>query len=221
MKDGTRTPDESEPASGLLKTVLVGLFLVDEALLALEKYATGFGLSPELVGALLAPVIFAILIIGIARLFKLAKSPRSAATVAVVVFAMFAVGTCGGLLRATTAKTVEAKAAPARLASLAAASANAGKRFPVKVDSLTTLRGVSARGDTLVYWYQVNMEKSDLDPAGAETLRAQLTESACGNAEFRSQFLSPGVIIRYHYADLADRPMTSVDVTEAVCKTLH
>lgn len=217
MNESSQAPNRQEPASGTLKAVAVVLLILDMVLIALQRYASGPLLIPELIGALLAPTIFAVLIVLIARVFKSARSPRAATKIAIGTLAFFAVGSCGGLLSAMTAASGGAESASAaQLATMSAAAAE--KSVPKQVDSVTWLRGVTAVGDTLAYQYQMtNMTASELDPSSVDTFRGQLTERACGNAAVRGSLLAKGVVIRYHYADLADSTLTSIDVTEAAC----
>jgi hypothetical protein len=215
MNASTQAPNRQEPVSGALKAVAVVLLILDMVLIALERYASGAFMVPEFIGALLAPIIIAILIVVIARVFKSARSPRAATKIAIGTLAFIGVGSCGGLLTAMTATGGGAESA-AQLATASAAAAD--KSVPKQVDSVTWLRGVSAVGDTLAYQYQMtNMTASELDPVSVDTFRGQLIERACGNAAVRGSLLAKGVVIRYHYADLADSTLTSIDVTEAAC----
>jgi hypothetical protein len=217
MSESTQAPNREESASGKLKAVVVVLLLLDMVLIALERYASGAFMIPEFIGALLAPIIFAILIVLIARVFKRARSPRAAAKIAIGTLAVIGVGSCGGLLTAMTATSGGAESASAaQLATLSATAAE--KSVPKQVDSVTWLRGVTAVGDTLAYQYQLtNMTASEVDPSSVDAFRGQLIERACGNATVRSGLLAKGVVIRYHYADLADSTLTSIDVTQAAC----
>src|SRR6476620_806692 len=184
MNASAQAPTRNEPASGKLKAVAVVLLLVDMVLIALERYANGAFMIPEFIGALLAPIIFAVLIVLIARVFKRARSPRAAAKIAIGTFAFIAVGSCGGLLTAMTATGGGAESA-AQLATKSAAAAQ--KTVPKQVDSATWLRGVTAAGDTLAYQYHLtSMTASEADPASVDAFRGQLIERACGNATVRS-----------------------------------
>lgn len=215
MNTSTHAPTQHEPASGKLKAVVVVLLLLDMVLIALERYASGAFMVPEFIGALLAPIIFATLIVLIARVFKSARSPRAAAKIAIGTLAFIGVGSCGGLLTAMTGASAGAESA-AQLATLSAAAAE--KSVPKQVDSVTWLRGVTAVGDTLAYQYQMtNMTASEVDSSSVDAFRGQLIERACGNAAVRGSLLAKGVVVRYHYADLADSTLTSIDVTEAAC----
>lgn len=224
MKGGTQASQRSEPGAGTLKAVAVVLYIVCAVLIVLERYASGPLLIPELIGSVLAPIIFTALIVWIARRFNRATSPRGAAKVAVAMMALFAVGSCGGLLTATGA-TGEASGASAasggnsRAALVAKRSAaEVQDALPKKVDSVTWLRSVTAVGDTIAYWYQLtNMTASELDPRTADAFRAQLVDRVCTNASVRGRLLSQGVVIRYHYADSVDTAMTSFDVTDDDC----
>ena len=215
MNVSTQAPGQHAPASGTLKAVAVVLLILDMVLIALERYASGAFMVPEFIGALLAPIILAILIVVIARVFKSARSPRAAAKIAIGTLAFIGVGTCGGLLTAMTAASGGAESA-AQLATASAAAAE--KSVPKQVDSVTWLRGVKAVGDTLAYQYQMtNMTASEVDSASVDTFRGQLIERACSNAAVRGSLLAKGVVIRYHYADLADSTLASIDVTQAAC----
>jgi len=215
MNVSAHAPTRGEPASGTLKGVAVVLLLLDMVLIALERYASGPVLLPELIGALLAPSIFAILIVLVARVFKRARSPRAAAKIAIGTLAFIGVGSCGGLLTAASATGGGTRSA-AQLATLSAAAAQ--KTVPKQVDSVTWLRGVTAAGDTLAYQYQLtNMTASEVDVSSVDAFRGQLIERACGNATVRSALLARGVVVRYHYADVADSTLTSIDVTDAAC----
>src|SRR6476661_88882 len=103
MHEGADTLRQSEPGPGKLQAIAAALFVVNAVLIGLEKYARGRVEIPELLGAVLAPILFAIVIVWIARLFKRATSPRAAAKVFVGTLALFAVGSCGGVLTATSA----------------------------------------------------------------------------------------------------------------------
>ena len=59
--------------------------------------------------------------------------------------------------------------------------------------------------------------RSCTDSASVDTFRGQLIERACGNAAVRGSLLAKGVVIRYHYSDLADSTLASIDVTQAAC----
>lgn len=215
MNVSAQAPTRHEPASGKLKAVVVALLILDMVLIAIERYASGAFMIPEFIGALLAPIIFAIVIVLIARVFKRARSPRAAARIAIGTLAFIGVGTCGGLLTAMTAATGGAASA-AQIATASAAAAE--KSVPKQVDSVTWLRDVKAVGDTLAYQYQMtNMTASEVDSSSVDAFRAQLIERACGNAAVRSGLLAKGVVIRYHYADVADSTLTSIDLTEAAC----
>lgn len=220
MKVGTQVSQRSEPGAGKLKAVAVVLFIVDAVLAALAQYATGPVLVPELIGAVLAPIIFTVLIVWIARRFNRATSPRAAAKVAIGTMALVGLGSCGGLLTAMTATSTASAASGSDRAALAAKRSAAAVQdvLPKKVDSVTWLRSVTAVGDTLAYSYQLtNMNASELDSASADAFRAQLIERACGNAALRGTMLSQGVVVRYRYADSVNTAMTAVDVTDAVC----
>ena len=215
MNVSAQAATRHEPASGKLKAVVVALLILDMVLIAIERYASGAFMIPEFIGALLAPIIFAIVIVLIARVFKRARSPRAAARIAIGTLAFIGVGTCGGLLTAMTAATGGAASA-AQIATASAAAAE--KSVPKQVDSVTWLRDVKAVGDTLAYQYQMtNMTASEVDPSSVDAFRAQLIERACGNAAVRGSLLAKGVVVRYHYADLADSTLTAIDVTEAAC----
>ena len=218
MNASTHAPTQHEPASGKLKAVVVVLLLLDMVLIALERYASGAFMVPEFIGALLAPIIFATLIVLIARVFKSARSPRAAAKIAIGTLAFIGVGSCGGLLTAMTAATGGAASAASAAQIATASAAAAEKSVPKQVDSVTGLRGVTAVGDTLAYQYQMtNMTASEVDSSSVDAFRGQLIERACGNAAVRGSLLAKGVVVRYHYADLADSTLTSIDVTEAAC----
>lgn len=170
---------------------------------------------------MLAPILFTILFVWIARLFKRATSQRGAAKVAVGTLALFALGSCGGLLSAVSATSkasatsAEPKSAAQRAELTAASAANIHDK---KIDSVTWLKHVKAAGDTVVYDYQMaGINANELDPAIANAFRRQLVDKACGNAELRGRLLSHGVVMRYHYYDWMGRTITAVDVTEEVC----
>jgi hypothetical protein len=224
MQEGAHAPRRSEPGSGRLQAIAVALFVVDAVLIGLEKYARGRVEIAELIGAVLAPIIFAILIVWIARLFKRATSPRAAAKVFVGTLAVFAVGSCGGLLTAMSATSATSASSttsgdarsPARLAEMTAAGA--ANIHSQQVDSVTRLRRVTAVGDTVVYSYLMfDTTRNELDPSSVDAFRMQLIHRACGNAELRSRLLSHGVVMRYDYADANLRPITTVNVTEDIC----
>lgn len=220
MKVGTQVSQRSEPGAGKLKAVAVVLFIVDAVLAALAQYATGPVLVPELIGAVLAPIIFTVLIVWIARRFNRATSPRAAAKVAIGTMALVGLGSCGGLLTAMTATSTASAASGSDRAALAAKRSAAAVQdvLPKKVDSVTWLRSVTAVGDTIVYRYQLtNMNASELEQGTADAFRAQLVDRVCGNVSVRGRLLSQGVVVRYHYADSVNTAMTSFDVTDALC----
>jgi hypothetical protein len=129
MNASTQAPNRQEPVSGALKAVAVVLLILDMVLIALERYASGAFIVPEFIGALLAPIIIAILIVVIARVFKSARSPRAAAKIAIGTLAFIGVGTCGGLLTAMTATSGGGESA-AELATLITRS-SAAPRFSI------------------------------------------------------------------------------------------
>ena len=222
MQERTEAAKTTESGSGALKAIAVALFVMNAMLVAAEKYARGRVGRPELIGAVLAPIIFAVVIVWIARLFKKAASPRAAAKVFVGTLAVFAFGSCGGLLTATRATRASSSASaeggsPAHLAQVTAAAA--AHLQMQQVDSVTRLRKVTAVGDTVVYWYHMfDTNRNELDPAKVETFRTQLIQRACANAGLRSHLLKHGVVMRYDYADWNLRPILTVNVTEDVCK---
>src|SRR6476659_7146630 len=58
MNGGTQASQRSEPGAGTLKAVAVVLYVVCAVLIVLERYARGPLLIPELIGSVLAPIIF-------------------------------------------------------------------------------------------------------------------------------------------------------------------
>lgn len=215
MKPGTPASRRPPPGAGRLKAVAVALLVVDMLLLGAERYASGSVLIPELIGTLLSPIIITAVVVGVARLFKRAKTPRGTAKVAIGTLLVVAMASCGGLLSAVTATPAEAAPA-ARVAMLSAAAA--ANTLPRQVDSVTSLRDVKAVGDTLVYSYRMsNITAAALEQSSADAFRAQLIARACSSAPLRSDYLSHGVIVRYHYADVQDKELATVDVTESVC----
>jgi len=221
MKVGTQVSQRSEPGAGKLKAVAVVLFIVDAVLAGLAQYATGPVLVPELIGAVLAPIIFTVLIVWVARRFQRATSPRAAAKVAIGTMALVGLGSCGGLLTAMTATgTTSTNSGGTGRAALVAkrSAAEVQDALPKKVDSVTWLRSVTAVGDTIEYRYQLtNMNAAELAQGTADAFRAQLVDRVCGNAGVRGRLLSQGVVVRYHYADSVNTAMTSFDLTDADC----
>lgn len=83
---------------------------------------------------------------------------------------------------------------------------------------MTQLVHVTAVGDTLDSELLLNnVTAAELDSASVEAFRTQLIEHDCANAGLRSHLLSKGVVVRYRYVDTANAPLTSVDLTDAVC----
>jgi len=201
-------------SAGKLQAIAIVLYAIDVVFLGAEKYARGPVDVAELIGALLGPIIFMIVFVAIARLFKRATSQRGAAKVAVGTMALFAVGSFGGLLTAVSSNRPHPADAAARLVKGTIAGAG---YLPKKVDSVTMFRGVEAHGDTVVYYYQLNMTADDFHKTPVHAFRVQLIDRACNNTAQRTNYLSQGVVFRYRYTDLVDRELTSIYVTEAIC----
>ena len=215
MKDRPLAPREAEGAGTLLTALIVVLLIIDMLFLGAERFASGQLLIPELIGTLLSPIIFTLIVLGIARLFKRARTRRGTAKVAVWTLALIAVGSCGGLVSAVT-KGTTAEQSAAELARLNAADASKG--LPIQVDSVTQLVAVAAVGDTLDSKLQIrNITAADLDSTSVDAFRTQLITHDCGNAGLRDHLLAKGVVIRYRYVDAADAPLTSIELTQAVC----
>src|ERR1043166_2100709 len=216
MREQKPASKAGEPRAGALGIVAVVLLIADMLLIVLQQYASGPLLIPELVGALLTPVIFALLVIGIARLFRRARGPRGAAAAAIWTLAVIGLGALGGVVTAIKSPGAAAGQTAAQLAS--ASAADVSKTLPKQVDSVTELRSVAAAGDTLVYEYRLsNTTAADLDSAAVEAFRGQLIDHACANQSMRDRFMRHGVVIRHQYADTSGARLTSVDVTDAIC----
>lgn len=203
------------PESGVLNAVAAVLYLLYIVFTAVEHYARGVVQIPELIGAILGPIIITIIVIAIIRLFKRATTPRGATKVAVVMLALFSLGSLGGVLESVTAQ----QRAPAEAAArLARGAINAAGNFPKKVDNITMLNGMEARDDTLVYHFQLQMTPLEWRQSSVYAFRQQLITRLCGDAQLRTQSVMQGVVIRYHYTNMYNGELTSIYVTKAVCE---
>ena len=214
MNSSQQAPNPSASESSVLNAIAAVLYLLYIVFTAMERYARGVVDIPELIGAILGPVIITIVIIGIVRLFKRATTPRGTAKVAVCMLALFAVGSFGGLIEIVGASQRAPADAAARLAKGAIRAAGL---IPKRIDAITMLNGVEAHSDTLVYYLQLRMTPEEWKDSQGSTFRTQLINRICGDRTLRDESIAKGVIVRYRYSDMYNRDLASIYVTEAVC----
>src|SRR5262245_51867248 len=89
-----KADDEKHPWA--LEAVAVVLLIINTALAGLLQASSVKSLA-ELIGAMLGPALFTLLLIGLVRLFRGARTRRGAAQLAVVTLSLSGVGQCGSL----------------------------------------------------------------------------------------------------------------------------
>jgi hypothetical protein len=85
--------------------------------------------------------------------------------------------------------------------------------LPKKVDALTTLVAVGHSGDVFVYNYQIDAERSKIDPA---SFKPAVKAALCHSDALRSVFRY-GFMVRNIYVDRKSESIGVVDVKEGDC----
>lgn len=93
------------------------------------------------------------------------------------------------------------------------------KTLPRAVDKETEWVSTTGLTGMFVYHYRLtNYAAADLDKEKLiQSLRAEVTNSACTTPETRDTFLKRGIAVRYSYADKERTYLGSIDVTPKDC----
>lgn len=201
----------------LLEAAAVVLLIVNTALDGL-RYARSVPSVAALVGVILAPTLFMLLLVGVVRLFKGARTRRGVAQLAVVTLSLVLTGKCGSMSREARSTISDDKLQALRIATVAKVVAEVGKTLPRRIDDETELFRVSSDGAVLVYSYRLlNMAGSEVDP---ETLTPALIQRVCGEPKTRDDILKQGIGFRYVYYDKNGAIVVTVPVSINDCRNL-
>ena len=204
----------SETRPWLLELAAVALLLGNMALAGLVEAGSGRGIA-GLVGAMFAPGLLTLLVVGVVRLLKGARTRKGTAQVAVITLSVMVFGQCGNLGRQPRRAVSEDELQVKRVAAVAEIAAETSKTLPKRVDADTELFAVTAEGATLVYSYRlVNADASDVEPAA---LAAAVVESACSKPATRDRFLKQGIGMRHVYHDRNGATVIAVPITANEC----
>ena len=88
--------------------------------------------------------------------------------------------------------------------------------LPKKIDEMTTLTWVKSEGTKLIYENRVAVEAAKLDDAMKGKLRHSVITNVCGATGTR-KILALGGSFQYVYADLAGKPLMTIDVAKSNC----
>ena len=90
--------------------------------------------------------------------------------------------------------------------------------LPSKIDEVTTLVRISHAGNTLMYSYEIDFDRTKKDPKQFQTdMDKTVKQRVCANASLRGP-LTAGGIYTFIYNDKQSQPLALVKISAADCK---
>lgn len=84
-------------------------------------------------------------------------------------------------------------------------------KLPIQLDPLTTLHTVTAKGEQLVYEYEVDLRESYVLPTFEKAVREELTRDNCSQP-MMPQLFADGAVYAFEYSDHRGRPIATIEI---------